>query len=75
MKDQDQEAVINRLLTEVRQKNVLLDSVRLEINRANMDYEKLSMVGAVKNLRLRLKEVEAENRKLKKENDRLIHGK
>lgn len=69
----DLEQVVNRLLAEVRQKNVQLSAVREEVNRANRDYEKLTLPGAVRNMRLKLHEVEKENRLLKKELDKIIH--
>lgn len=65
--------VIDRLLSEVRQKNVQLEEIRAEVLRAGRDYERLTTVGAIKNLRLKLDEVEKENRKLKEELYRETH--
>lgn len=71
-KDANLEPVVDRLLNEVRHKNVLLDEIKAEIYRANRDYERLTVVGAIKNLHTTLHEVECENRALKKELERLI---
>lgn len=74
-KDTDLEPVVDRLLSEVRHKNVLLDEIKTEVYRANRDYERLTIVGAIKNLHTTLHEVECENRTLKKELERLINRK
>jgi len=71
-KEQDLETVVDRLLEEVRHKNMLLDEIKAEVYRANRDYERLTVVGAIKNLHTTLNEVECENRKLNKELQRLI---
>lgn len=71
-KDHNLEPVVDRLLEEVRHKNVLLDEIKAEVYRANRDYERLTIVGAIKNLHTTLHEVEDENRALKKELERLI---
>lgn len=66
------EETIDRLLSEVRQKDEQLRTIRLEVNKANREYERLSVVGAIGNMRKALEESEDECRKLKKELERLI---
>lgn len=63
---------VDRLLAEIRQKDEQLQAIRLEVNKANRDYERLSIVGAINNMRRALEESESECRKLTKELERLI---
>lgn len=68
----DLNETVDRLLMEIRQKDQQLRTIRLEVNRANRDYERLSVVGAICNMRKALVEAEEEVRKLNKELERLI---
>lgn len=67
-----QDETIDRLLAEIRQKDEQLRAIRLEVNKANRDYERLSVIGAIGNMRKALFAAEEECRKLNKELERLI---
>lgn len=69
---EDHESTIDRLLSELRQKYIQLSAIRLEVNKANRDYERLSIPGAIANMRRALEESESECRKLRKELERLM---
>lgn len=67
-----EDETLDRLLAEIRQKDEQLQTIRLEVNKANRDYERLSIVGAINNMRRALEESEAERKTLSKELERLI---
>ena len=63
---------IDRLISEVRLKDDQLAEIKLEICKANRDYERLSVLGAIRNLRMALEEAETEIKRLQKDFDDLI---
>jgi hypothetical protein len=72
--DQSEE-VIQRLLDEVRLLKGVLLEIRHEVNCAEADFERMSVVGGIKKLARERREDQAEIRKLNKELDKLIRSK
>lgn len=72
--DQSEE-VIQRLLDEVRLLKGVLLEIRHEVNCAEIDFERMSVVGCIKKLAKERREDQAEIRKLNKELDKLIRSK
>lgn len=66
------EAVIDRLLDEVRSLRTQLFEIRFEVNNAGPDFDRMSVVGGIKKISKERKEGEHEIRKLNKELNRLI---
>ncbi len=69
--DQSEE-VIQRLLDEVRMLKGVLLEVRHEVNCAEVDFERMSVVGCIKKLAKDRRESQEEIRKLNKELDKLV---
>lgn len=67
--------VIQRLLDEVRMLKGVLLEVRHEVNCAEADFERMSVVGCIKKLAKDRRESHEEIRKLNKELERLIRSK
>ena len=72
--DQSEE-VIQRLLDEVRLLKGVLLEIRYEVNCAEADFERMSVVGGIKKLAKDRRESQKEVRKLNKELDKLIRSK
>jgi hypothetical protein len=72
--DQSEE-VIQRLLDEVRLLKGVLLEIRHEVNCAEADFERMSVVGGIKKLAKDRRESQKEVRKLNKELDKLIRSK
>jgi uncharacterized protein YacL (UPF0231 family) len=66
-----QEEVIDRLINEVRNYKTKLQEIREAISRAGIDFEKLTVIGAIKKLLLDNKELISEVSALFKEIDNL----
>jgi len=71
----DLENVIDRLLCELRRTNALLKTVENEISRCGPDFHLMGLVGAIRALKERDRALSEENRRLKKDLNRLIHNK
>lgn len=72
MDPKDPELVIDRLLCEIRGVKAHLKSVENELGRCGPDFHLMGLVGAIRALRTANRELSAENRKLKKELDKLL---
>jgi hypothetical protein len=71
--DQSEE-VIQRLLDEVRLLKGVLLEIRHEVNCAEADFERMSVVGGIKKLAKDRRESQKEVRKLNKELDKLVRN-
>lgn len=68
----EKDEVIQRLLDEVRMLRGVLLEIRHEVNCAEADFEKMSVVGGIKKLAKDRRESQEEVRKLNRELDRMI---
>lgn len=68
-----QEGVIARLLDEVRGLHAQLQNVRHEVSKADVDFDRMSVVGGIKRLAKERREFQEEVRKLNKELQKLIN--
>jgi len=66
------EAVVNRLLDEVRNLRTQLFEIRHEVNNAGPDFDRMTVVGGIKKISKDRKDGEDEIRKLNKELNRLV---
>ena len=69
----EQEGVVDRLLDEVRGLHVQLQNVRHEVSKADVDFDRMSVVGGIKRLAKERREFQEEVRKLNKELQKLIN--
>lgn len=69
---EDPDNTITRLLNELRGAYEALDVIKAEIGRVGPDYDRMSPVGAIRQLAGHARSLAAENRRLHKELDRLI---
>lgn len=66
------EAVVDRLLDEVRNLRTQLFEIRHEVNNAGPDFDRMSVVGGIRKITKDRRDGETEIRKLNKELNRLI---
>jgi hypothetical protein len=70
----ESEEVIQRLLDEVRMLKGVLLEIRYEVNCAEADFERMSVIGCIKKLAKDRREAQVEVRKLNKELDKLVRS-
>jgi len=68
----ESDEVIQRLLEEVRALHEQLKNVRHEVSKADVDFDRMSVVGGIKRLAKERREFQEEVRKLHKDLERLI---
>lgn len=73
MANLEEQDTIKQLLCDIRRKDEQLCTIREEINKANRDYEYLSISGAIRNMRLALDAAEAEIELLKEDLYKATH--
>jgi len=71
---EDKDVVITRLLDEVRFLHKTLLEVRYEISRADVDFDRMTVVGGIKRLAKDRREAQEEVIKLNKELDKLVRN-
>lgn len=71
----DVEDTVDRLITEIRQKDEVLESIKKELSRARCDLEALTVVGAVKRLVLDRDAAIKHADELEKELDKIVRKK